>query len=80
MATALLDSSGSSSSGGGSNAAALDLVSTRGDHVKMAVRVKVVVYPEDVVAVWVMLAVRYQPLEGHRNTTTTTSPLRLHPN
>ena len=53
MAAALLEPS---------NVAAVDLVSSRGDHVRLAVRVKVVVYPEDMVAVWVMLAARYQPL------------------
>jgi hypothetical protein len=39
-----------------------EILTVRGgaDQVKHAIRVKIVVYPEDVSAVWVMLAVRYR--------------------
>ena len=33
----------------------------RGDQVRHAIRVKIVAYPEDVFAVWVMVAVRCRP-------------------
>ena len=36
---------------------------TRGDGVKFAVRAKAYPYPEDTVAVWVMLAVTYRPTQ-----------------
>ena len=38
----------------------VDIIGCRGDHVRHAVRVKVYPYPEDVCAVWVMFAVKYQ--------------------
>lgn len=34
----------------------------RGDQVKHAIRVKVVPYPENVFAVWVMVAVRFRSI------------------
>lgn len=37
-----------------------EVVLARGDQVKHAVRVKIVPYPENVAAVWVMIAVRYR--------------------
>lgn len=37
-----------------------EIVLARGDQMKHAVRVKIVTYPENVCAVWVMLAVRYR--------------------
>ena len=33
-----------------------------GDHVRLAMRVKVFTYPEDVCAVWVMFAVKYRSI------------------
>lgn len=44
------------------NDAAHDVVHVRGDYARFALRVRVTVYPENTLAVWVMLAVRYQPL------------------
>jgi centrosomal protein CEP76 len=41
-------------------AVAQDILSTRGDTVRFALRIKVVSYPEDRLAVWLMLAVRYR--------------------
>ncbi len=38
-----------------------DILQCRGDHVKLAVRARVYPYPDDVCAVWVMLAVSYLP-------------------
>ena len=32
----------------------------RGDQLKHAIRVKIVVYPENVCAIWVMIAARYR--------------------
>ncbi len=37
-----------------------DILTARGDQIKHAVRVKIVSYPENVCAVWVMVAVRYR--------------------
>ena len=37
-----------------------DILRTRGDHTRFGLRVKVYPYPEDVCAVWVMLAVQYR--------------------
>jgi len=39
---------------------ALDVVQARGDQVRHAIRCKVINYPEDVRAVWVMVAVKYK--------------------
>lgn len=39
---------------------ALDILQARGEHVRHAVRCKVVNYPDDVRAVWVMVAVKYK--------------------
>jgi hypothetical protein len=44
------------------NPAASDVISSTGDYVRFALRVRVEAYPEDMVAVWVMLAVRFQPV------------------
>lgn len=41
-------------------AVAQDILQTRGDQVRFAIRVKLVAYPEERCAVWVMLAVRYR--------------------
>lgn len=43
------------------NSTGADILSSEGDDVKFAVRVKIYSYPEDVCAVWVMVAVRYCP-------------------
>jgi hypothetical protein len=40
---------------------ALDILQARGEHVRLAVRCKVVNYPDDVRAVWVMVAVKFKP-------------------
>jgi centrosomal protein CEP76 len=40
---------------------ASDILNTRGDHVNFALRVKIFAYPEDICAVWVMLAVKFRP-------------------
>ena len=40
---------------------ASEILSTRGDQVHFALRVKIFTYPEDVSAVWVMLAVKFKP-------------------
>ena len=37
-----------------------EIVTCRGDQVKLALRVKVIAYPENAVATWVMLACRYK--------------------
>uniref|UniRef100_A0A8D3AFD9 Centrosomal protein of 76 kDa n=1 Tax=Scophthalmus maximus TaxID=52904 RepID=A0A8D3AFD9_SCOMX len=37
-----------------------EIVSCRGDHVRLAVRVRVFVYPEDACAVWLMFACKYR--------------------
>ncbi|XP_034467299.1 centrosomal protein of 76 kDa isoform X1 [Hippoglossus hippoglossus] len=37
-----------------------EIVSCRGDHVRLAVRVRVFVYPENVCAVWLMFACKYR--------------------
>jgi centrosomal protein CEP76 len=42
------------------NSVAVDIIQTRGDTVRFAFRIKVVPYPEEITAVWVMLAVRYR--------------------
>ena len=39
-----------------------EILSCKGDHVRMAVRVKIFVYPEDVCAVWLMFAVKYRSI------------------
>ena len=40
---------------------ATDILGTRGDQVHFALRVRIFTYPEDVCAVWVMLAVKFRP-------------------
>ena len=40
----------------------VEILSCKGDHVRMAVRVKIFVYPEDVCAVWLMFAVKYRSI------------------
>eukprot|EP01022_Parablepharisma_sp_SALTPOND_P025469 TRINITY_DN594_c0_g1_i1.p1 TRINITY_DN594_c0_g1~~TRINITY_DN594_c0_g1_i1.p1 ORF type:complete len:663 (-),score=32.86 TRINITY_DN594_c0_g1_i1:2653-4641(-) len=42
------------------NKVAREILDTKGDLVRFAVRAKVTVYPEDVVAIWTILAVRYR--------------------
>lgn len=37
-----------------------EIASCRGDHVRLAVRVKIYCYPEDITAVWIMFAVVYR--------------------
>ena len=39
---------------------AVDILQTRGDTVRFALRIKVIAYPEEICAVWIMLAVRYR--------------------
>ena len=39
-----------------------DILSCRGDQVRLAVRVKLYPYPEDVCAVWIMFAVKYRSI------------------
>lgn len=39
---------------------ALDILQVRGEHVRHAVRCKIVNFPEDVRAVWVMIAVKFK--------------------
>jgi hypothetical protein len=46
-----------------STKAAADVVTSRGDYVRFGLRAKVTAYPEDMLAAWVMIAVRCQPLE-----------------
>ena len=41
---------------------AVDILRARGDGVRFALRCRVYPYPEDTYAVWVMLAVKYEPL------------------
>jgi hypothetical protein len=52
----------SSSSGG----VALDLLSSQGSEVHMALRVKAVPFPDGMCATWVMLAVKLRPLTTSR--------------
>ena len=40
---------------------ATDILRTRGDAVRFALRVKVFVFPENVKAIWVMLACKFKP-------------------
>jgi len=40
---------------------ATDILRTRGDAVRFALRVKVFSFPEDVKAIWVMLACKFKP-------------------
>ena len=42
---------------------ARDILETRGDTVRLVVRVKVVAYPEETFVAWVMLAVRYRAIK-----------------
>ena len=37
-----------------------EIVNCRGDHVRLAVRVKVVAYPEAACATWIMFACKYK--------------------
>jgi centrosomal protein CEP76 len=39
-----------------------EIMMTRGDSIKHAIRVKIVTYPENVCAIWVMFAVRYRSI------------------
>jgi len=39
-----------------------EILDTKGDTIRFAVRTKVVIYPEDIAAVWTLLAVRYRSL------------------
>jgi hypothetical protein len=39
-----------------------EVMLARGDQVKLAVRVKIVPYPENVCAVWVMVATRFRSI------------------
>ena len=42
-----------------------EIVMLRGsDQVRHAIRVKIVVYPENIVAVWLILAVRFRSVKG----------------
>ena len=41
-----------------------DILEADGAHVRFAVRAKVVLFPEDVVAVWLMVAVQYAAAPG----------------
>jgi centrosomal protein CEP76 len=42
-----------------------DIVMLRGgDQIKHALRVKIVVYPENVIAVWLIIAVRFRSVKG----------------
>ncbi len=43
---------------------AREILDTRGDHIRFAVQVDVHAYPEDFVAVWIMIAVTYSPFAG----------------
>jgi hypothetical protein len=45
------------------NSACSDIVATRGDQVRFGLRVKIVPYPENVCAVWVMIAVKFKPAD-----------------
>lgn len=42
------------------NSVGIDVLQTRGDTVRFAIRIKVVAYPEEISAVWAMLAVRFR--------------------
>ena len=39
-----------------------EIICCRGDHVRLAVRVRVFTYPESACAVWIMFAVRYRSI------------------
>lgn len=39
-----------------------DILDTKGDSIRFAVRIKVSVFPENISAVWTTLAVRYKSL------------------
>lgn len=40
-----------------------EILKSRGDPVKFALRVKIYAYPENMLAVWVMLAVKFLPVD-----------------
>ena len=42
-----------------------EIILARGDQLKFAIRVKIVVYPENISAVWVMLAAKYRSLHWY---------------
>lgn len=42
---------------------AIEIIECIGDVVRHGIRVKIVPYPEDVCAVWLMIAVKYRPVE-----------------
>lgn len=47
------------------NKIAKEIMTLKGsDQVKHAIRVKVVAYPENISAVWVIIAVRYRSVKG----------------
>ena len=43
-----------------SNKIGKDVLTSRGDQIKHALRVKIVPYPENICAIWVMIAVRFK--------------------
>jgi hypothetical protein len=45
------------------NDSCADILGARGDSLRFGLRVKVFAYAENVCAVWVMLAVKYKPVE-----------------
>ena len=48
----------------------LDILASRGDNVRFALRVRVFPYPEGMASVWVMLAVRFHAASGDRGART----------
>ena len=40
-----------------------EILLARGDQVKLAIRTKIAVYPENICAVWVMIAARFRSMQ-----------------
>jgi len=46
-----------------SNDVGKDIIYTRGDNARFAVRCKIFPYPQDIYSIWIMLAVKYRPIK-----------------
>lgn len=46
------------------NKVAFEIITARGDSMHHGVRVKIVPYPENICAVWVIVAIRYKAIDG----------------
>lgn len=46
-----------------SNEVGLDIINTRGDNTRFAVRCKIYPYPAKILSIWVMIAVKYRQIK-----------------